>query len=165
MALQQARSVSSSTCVGASSGRFESEDERESRNWLDSTSVDISSPSAFSLSSFLTLIPLSLLSPCPPNPASSTLSVRPAPRAAAPRAAAASLPISRRAHSASTIQSAAPARLCRQLVVAASAQITTASAAAPVRKADGSPLRVMIAGPPAAGKGTQCQRIVEKVRS
>mgnify|MGYP002632218091 CR=1 FL=1 len=54
----------------------------------------------------------------------------------------------------------------RQLAVAsASAQITTASAAAaPVRRADGSPLRVMIAGPPAAGKGTQCQRIVEKVR-
>lgn len=25
------------------------------------------------------------------------------------------------------------------------------------------PLRVMIAGPPAAGKGTQCERIVKKV--
>ena len=27
------------------------------------------------------------------------------------------------------------------------------------------PLRVMIAGPPAAGKGTQCERIVKKVRA
>ena len=75
--------------------------------------------------------------------------------------AAASQTLGRRAHS------SAPIHLCRRQVVVASAsaqQITTASAAAPVRRADGSPLRVMIAGPPAAGKGTQCQKIVEKVR-
>lgn len=28
-----------------------------------------------------------------------------------------------------------------------------------------SPVRIIITGPPAAGKGTQCARIVEKVRS
>jgi hypothetical protein len=35
----------------------------------------------------------------------------------------------------------------------------TGGAAGPVSR----PLKVMIAGPPAAGKGTQCQKIVDKV--
>ena len=41
------------------------------------------------------------------------------------------------------------------------AQPSTVPAATPATASSGSPLRVMIAGPPAAGKGTQCAKIVD----
>lgn len=52
---------------------------------------------------------------------------------------------------------------CNLIGVSGVAQVTAESPTG--TKTARPPLKVMIAGAPAAGKGTQCQKIVDKVRS
>ncbi len=79
-------------------------------------------------------------------------------RRAAPRCAAPAHPPSAAAAGAPrAAAAAAPRRAARTISAAVRPAAAAAAAPAPPR-----PLRVMIAGAPAAGKGTQCERIVER---